>query len=285
MRLLRRSQIDPAPVRARRRRRLHRRMIYAGACALVLGIASAASWYVERSGLVRAALAGIGDRLATEGARLHLAVQSVEVEGRSRADRQALLDALHVRRGTSILAVDLDAAKARLESVPWVRSAAVERQLPDTLYVRLVEQQPLALWQHHRKFDLIDENGTIIANAHVEDFPDLLQVVGDGAPAATADLLDLLGSEPALRRHVTAAVRIGDRRWNIELDDRIEVALPEEAAEAAWHRLAALDRNDRLLERDIKAVDMRLPDRLVLRVSPETAKSLNKKTHSMSPNT
>ena len=86
---------------------------------------------------------------------------------------------------------------------------------------------------------------------------------------------------------MTAAVRVGARRWNVEFDNGIEVALPETGAAAAWHRLAALDRSDNLWARAVQTIDMRLPDRLVLRVTPDAAKSLVKKSKppQASPNT
>ena len=283
MRPVTRADTEPAPVRARRRRQARRRTIYAGTVAAIVVGASAAGWYFERSGEIARLLAPLEARLAREAVALHLTVQSIEVEGRQRVDRQAILDALGADRGTPILSVDLDAAKARLEALPWVRSAAVERRLPDEIYVRLVERQPLAIWQHQRKFELIDQDGAVIPRARPEDFPALPQVVGDGAPQAAADLIDLLAGEPALARHVVASVRVGGRRWNLELDNGIEVALPEDAPETAWHHLAALDRGDRLLERDITLVDMRLADRLVLRLSPDAAKSLAKKTRTTRP--
>jgi cell division protein FtsQ len=67
-------------------------------------------------------------------------------------------------------------------------------------------------------------------------------------------------------------VRVGGRRWNLHLDSGIDVALPEQDPESAWHRLAAADRSDKLLARNIEAVDLRLPDRLVVRLPPELAK-------------
>jgi cell division protein FtsQ len=282
MRFVTREETEPAAARARRLRRLRRRASIASAAAMAVVLAGS-GWYLERSGAIAAALAAARARISAEAAAHDFTVQSVEVEGRNRTERQAVLDALRVRRGTPILDVDLDAAKARLESMPWVRAAAVERLLPDTIYLRLVERTPLAVWQHQKKFDVIDQDGAVIPGARVDEFGSLLQVVGDGAPQATAELIDMLGGEPRLAAHVAAAVRVGGRRWNLDLDNGIEVALPEDGAEEAWHRLAALDRNDRILERDIKLVDMRLPDRLVLRLSPETAKTLIKKTRPARP--
>jgi cell division protein FtsQ len=286
MRFLSRTD-DPPPVRIRRRRQMQRRALLAATSVLVLATSAAGAWYVEHDGRLAAIAAQAQAQVAAVGAQLHLTVESVQVVGRNRADAQAILAALGVKRGTPILGIDLDAAKSRLQAVPWIRSASIERLLPDTLFVRIVERRPLALWQHGGKFDLIDQDGSVIANADVGAYPSLPQVVGEGAPAATPDLLDLLASEPALQRHVTASVRIGGRRWNIDFDNGIEVALPEDGAEDAWHRLAALDRSGRLLERDVLAVDMRLPDRLVLRLAPDVAKSLIRKSKSpqASPNT
>jgi len=284
MRLLMGEKRAPEAKRKPRRRQAPWRAIGASAVALVLVVTVTGGAYLARIGTIADTIATIQARLIAESATLHLTVQSVEVEGRHRAARQALLDALQVRRGTPILGIDLDAAKARLESIPWVRSAAVERQLPDTIYVRLVERTPLAVWQHQKRFDVIDQDGNIIPNVRVEDFASLPQVVGDGAPEATGELIEMLHSEPALAAHVTAAVRIGERRWNLDLDNGIEVAMPEESTEAAWHRLAALDRSDHLLERDIKFVDLRLQDRIVIRLSPETAKTFIKKPRPVRPN-
>ena len=182
------------------------------------------------------------------------------------------------------LVLDLSGAKERLEALAWVRSAAVERRLPDGIYVRLVEHEPVAVWQHHEKFDLIDQDGAVIPQAQAAAFPELPQVVGAGAPGAASDLVEMLASEPALASRVTASVRVGERRWTLQFDNGVEAALPEDSPAAAWHRLAALERSDKVLERDITAIDMRLDDRLVLRLSPDAAKSLIKKGRPTRPN-
>jgi cell division protein FtsQ len=286
MRFLNRGDDSP-PVRIRRRRQQQRRVLLAAVSAIVLSGSAAGAWYIGRDGRLATYTQQAQTRVADAGADLHLTVESVQVEGRQRADGQAILAALGVSRGTPILSIDLDAAKARLETVAWVRNASIERLLPDTLYVRLTERAPLALWQHRGKFDLVDQDGNVIANADIGDYPFLPQVVGEGAPAATPDLLKALAGEPALQAHVTASIRVGGRRWNVELDNGIEIALPENNAAGAWHRLAALDRSDKLLERTVQVIDMRLPDRVVLRVPPDVAKSIIKKGKAAqaSPNT
>ena len=286
MRFMSRSDDSP-PVRIRRRRRQQRRMLLGAVSVIAIAGSAAGAWYIGRDGRLATYTQDAQARVAQAGADLNLVVESVQVEGRKRADPHAILAALGVARGTPILSVDLDAAKTRLETVPWVRNASIERLLPDTLYVRLTERNPLALWQHQGRFDLVDQDGNPIINADIADYPFLPQVVGQDAPAATPDLLNVLESEPELEAHVTASVRVGGRRWDIHLDNGIVVSLPETDAASAWHRLAALDRSDRLLERNVQIIDMRLPDRVVLRVPPDIAKSIIKKGKpaQASPNT
>jgi cell division protein FtsQ len=160
-----------------------------------------------------------------------------------------------------------------------VKSAVVERQLPDTIVVKLIERRPFAIWQNNGKFMLIDHNGNVVAHQNVMDFRKLPLVVGPGAPQAAAGLLDTLGSLPALQARVAAAVRVGDRRWDLQMNNRTEVMLPEGHEAAALDRLMQLQQSHDLLDRPLVAIDMRLPDRMVLRprVAPPTAADATKK--------
>ena len=94
----------------------------------------------SRSSFGQSVLHSASNRLLDASAALGLRVADIRVEGRETTDRETILDALGARPGTPILAVDPVRAKQQLESLPWVRSALIERRLPDTLYVRLVER-------------------------------------------------------------------------------------------------------------------------------------------------
>ena len=194
-------------------------------------------------------------------------VDDIFVEGRAKTPRDQLLSALGVKRGDAILAVDLAAAQKRIEGIPWVRSAAIERRLPGELHILITERSPIALWQNKGRYFLIDRDGQIVGD-QIDDYANLPLTVGEGAPDHAGELVALLEGEPSLKNRVKAAVWVGDRRWNLMLDrtpDGIEVRLPEEEPEAALHDLARLDAEKSLLERQLSVIDMRLPDRLVLR--------------------
>jgi cell division protein FtsQ len=213
-------------------------------------------------------------------AQVGFRVRAVEVEGRRRASAKAILAALGVARGTPILEVDPAVAKSRLEQVPWVRSVSVYRRLPDTLYIAMTEQEPLAFWQHGETLTLIDREGRPIAEPNLAAYARLPVLVGDDAPAHALGFVDMLATEPKLAKQVTAAVRIGGRRWNVEFKNGISVELPEEDVAGAWHRLAGIEKDHRILERRVLMVDLRLPDRIYLQLPPDLMPKPLKGRHS-----
>ena len=253
----------------RRRRRLPRR-IKRGALWLLLAITAAGGYgaiIASRMPAGQAAFADATNRVISATALFGLVVTDIQVEGRETTDVTTVMAALSAARGAPILAISPARAKEQLEALPWVRSATIERRLPGTLFVKLVERHPLALWQHDRVQQLIDRDGTVIPVDDLSRFAHLPIVVGDDAAPNAARLIDMLAGQSELAARVTAAVRVGGRRWNLRIDDAIDVMLPEDSPESAWSRLAELERTSLLLKRDVQTVDLRLPDRLVLRVN------------------
>jgi cell division protein FtsQ len=267
-------------------RRLSRIGPWLGVPVLILGAVFCA---IQSSGSPpgQSLLQGAADRLMRCTGVLGLTVSEITVEGRETTDRETILAALAVGPGTPILAVSPTHVKEQLEALPWVRTAVIERRLPGTLYVRLVERKPLALWQHSGKLELVDREGNAIPVTRLDRFVKLPLVVGDGAASHAAELLEMLGSNPDLAGRVTAAVRVGDRRWNLRIDNAIDVLLPADEMAAAWSQLARLERSNAILKREVLAIDLRLPDRLVLRVSPEPTKepTILKRTRPAAKNT
>lgn len=229
----------------------------------VLSGGVALAWLPAGRALRTRAEAGV----LSASAALGLVVGNVEVKGRTTTSAATILSALGARRGTPIFTVDPNRARRLLERLPWVRSATIERRLPATLFVRLVERRPLAVWQHDGRQQLIDRHGEVIPVKDLSRFARLPTVVGVDAARHAAALLATLARQPALAARVTAAVRVDDRRWDVYIDHRIDVLLPEKNPAAAWAKLAELERTTQLLQRDVEAVDLRLSDRLVLRVT------------------
>ncbi len=242
------------------------RRLAKGAALIAFAAGSALIW---RSGLPQSLYADLERKAVAESAEAGLVLEDLLVTGRQRTGQAELIEALGVRRGQPILTYDLEGFRQRLEALPWVASAAVGRQLPGSLTIQLVEREPLAIWQHRGRLALIDIAGEPIAVESLSDFAHLPLVVGPDAPKHASELVALLAREPELSRHVVAGVRIGGRRWNLRLTGDIDVQLPEQEPEAAYSQLARLARDHGLLERDLRVIDLRLPDQMILHGVPQ----------------
>jgi len=235
--------------------------------------ASLAFVLVALAGLALLHVFGQGDslreRLGRLTAGMGLRVQEVVIEGRQKTPEDMLRAAIGAIPGTPILTFSVEAARANIEKIQWVASATVERRLPGTILVRITERRPFAVWQHDDRFVLIDREGQTVTDENVASFAkELLLVVGSGAPAAAASLVDALAGQPDIQARVTAAVRVGERRWNLRMTNGADVKLPEGAEVQALAKLEELQQKDALLDRPLQLVDLRLPDRLVVRPLP-----------------
>lgn len=237
--------------------------------ALVLLAPGPAAWLGARRdhvvGMVARATADAGFGLG-----------EVYVRGRRETPADDVLAVLDIELGDPLLFLDLEARRQALEALPWVEHAAIERRLPDVLVVRLAERRPLALWQNAGTITVIDQGGAAIPGVDPDRFGDLLLVVGPDAPGHAAELLAALGAEPELARRVVAAQRVGERRWELRFDNGVAVALPAEGWSEAWRRFATLEREHGLLGRALVRVDLRLPDRVILRLTEAAAEALER---------
>ena len=239
-----------------------------GRFALLISLVVAGSVWLWRTGMPAAVYGWVGQRIVAFSAESGYRLRQVVIEGRQNTPKSQVLAQLGVRIGDPLLALDPASLKSKLENLGWVRTAMVERRLPDELFVRLGEAVPSAIWQQNGVFRLIDRDGRLISDAEVARFARLIVIVGAGAPQHLGDLLDMLAREPQLAARVRAAVWVGERRWNLRFDNGVDVKLPAESPQAAWSLLARLEREQSLLARDIGVIDMRLPDRLVVRLGP-----------------
>jgi len=258
-------------------RPIWRQPMLLGLAVLLLGAGGGGGWWAWREGWLVTAQAEI-DALSRSvmAAVTPFKLADVTVEGREYVERDAILAALGVSAGDSLLGIDLQAARKRLEAIDWVASATVERRLPDTLYVTLKERRAVAIWQSGNEYTLIDTNGrTVRASRMPPGAETLLLLGGPAAPEHVGELLLLLAYEPSIAGQLRAAVWVGQRRWNLVLGNDTEIWLPEEDAVAALQRMAKLEASDKLLSREFGVVDLRLPDKLYLRKRTPSDPPLN----------
>ncbi len=232
--------------------------------ACILGVSGTIGWSIE-SGLMAKAYNNSVKKVVSFSAKYGFTVQEIFVSGRDLTSKNQLLKALKVKRGTPIFSITLAEAQKRVEKLPWVASAVVERRLPDTVMLHVSERRPMARWQRKGKFYLLDDTGTVIAEKDITRFKSLPLVVGNDAPKHAAEILTVLASQPQLAVQVKAAVRVSARRWNIVMNNDVSVRLPEEKMSDAWNNFAEYQERHNLLSRDLRTIDLRQPDRMIVR--------------------
>lgn len=260
----------PLPPARRKPARAKLRRVFWGFVALLLAGGVGGGVYVHlRTDWPQRVKREIQAVAGEAGALVDLRVDEISLRGRQYTPLGALADAVGVERGDPIMAVDLDAVRRRIEALGWVKRAAVWRQLPDTLHIEIAEREAFARWQIDGQTRLIDRDGRVLDTEDRAEFAHLLRLVGPGAADKAADLVAMLESDPLLGQRVVNAVRVRGRRWDIEFDTGVVAKLPEENPAAAWARLLDLERRYGLLRRDLQVVDLRLDDRLIVKLMPE----------------
>jgi cell division protein FtsQ len=167
----------------------------------------------------------------------------------------------------------VEEARERLKRNPWIADATLLKLYPRELQITIKEREPFALWQKQGHVTVIADDGTVLEPYVPPQLLRLPLVVGDGAGSKAKELLGLLDRYPSLRDFVYASILVGERRWNLRLKNGIEVLLPEVAAGAALDKLVALDAEKNLITRDLVLIDLRLPDRVTVRLSDAAAQA------------
>ena len=198
-------------------------------------------------------------------------IVSIALVGERHVSREEVLSAAGVTGTTSLLFFDVEDARDRLKTNPWIADATVLKLYPDRVQIGIKEREAFALWQQAGRVSVVAADGTVLEPYVNPRLIRLPLVVGVGAAARAKEFLALLDPYPELRDQVRAAVLVAERRWNLRLRNGLDIRLPETDVAQALTTLAGLDRDKKLLSRDIVAVDLRLPDRVTVQLSDAAA--------------
>ncbi|MEA2988044.1 MAG: cell division protein FtsQ [Alphaproteobacteria bacterium] len=200
-------------------------------------------------------------------------IVSLALSGHQHVTREEVLATAGVTGHTSLLFLDVEAAREKLKTNPWIADASVLKLLPGELQIVIKERQAFALWQKDGRVSVIADDGTVLEPYVAPRLTRLPLVVGRGAETRVKEFLALLERYPEIRDQVRASILVGERRWNLRLKNGLDVRLPEAEVTRALERLVALDREAKLISRDIVAIDLRLADRVTVRLSAAAAQA------------
>ncbi|MFZ5735003.1 MAG: cell division protein FtsQ/DivIB [Pseudomonadota bacterium] len=251
-------------------RRLPRRFGIAATIALLVGTLG--------FGVVKGGhLAKVGETLSdTRNALANAAgfrITSLSIVGRKQLSQEEVLAIGGVNGRSSLLFLNAAEVRDKLKASPWIADATVLKLYPGRLSIEITERKAFALWQQGGRMSVIAEDGAVLEPYVARRFTNLPLVVGKGAETHARDFLALLAQFPQIKPDVKAVIYVGERRWNLRMNSGLDIRLPEHGVANALTTLTRLDKEDKLLSRDITAIDMRLPDRLTVRLSEEAGKA------------
>ncbi|MEZ5815997.1 MAG: FtsQ-type POTRA domain-containing protein [Hyphomicrobiaceae bacterium] len=219
------------------------------------------------------------ESLSDEADRLLVAagfgINEVSLSGHRHTLDQDVFRALGAGHAT-LLTFDVDAARRRLEALPWIESASLQRIFPDKLRVEMRERRPAAVWHDGNRTALVDAEGRVLSYVASHVPPDLPRIAGSGAPAASAELRAALAQFPTVASRVHLARRIGDRRWDLELSNGATVKLAAGPIAASLQRLVRLEQETRWLDHSGQIVDLTVP-RAIAVSTPAAATGIDKR--------
>lgn len=200
-------------------------------------------------------------------------IKAVTVSGAHELSEKEILDAAGVGPSNSLLFLDVVRLRERLKALPLVKEASVSKLYPNHLLIEIQERQPIALWQKDGQVKVIAADGTPIDKLHDARYVSLPLTVGDGANAHVGEYLALLDAAGDLRPRIEAGIFVAERRWTLKIKNGVEVALPEKRAAAAVAELVELERDYRVLDKDVVSLDLRIPGRLIVSLPEDVARA------------
>lgn len=253
-----------SPLSRRGMKLFMRRFSKLGIGLAALCLTGAGGGYAWHSGAAARAGDWLSARELTLSAGMGFKVNDILVTGRDRIPAADLLAHLQIDHNAPIFGISIAEAQKSIAEIPWVKDVAVTRRLPDKIVVDITERQPVALWQYQKKLSVIDETGRALSASNLDAYQKLPLIVGEDAPQHVQELLGLLKAEPDVASQLVSAARIGGRRWNLQLKNDITVKLPEQDVELALRELVAMAQDDHLLDKNIRTIDLRIPDQAVV---------------------
>ena len=244
-----------------------------GVAATVLILLGSAGFGVVKGGHLEELTAALSDTRNALANSAGFRITTVAINGRKQLTQDEVLAIGGVNGRSSLLFLDAETVRDKLKANPWIGDATVLKLYPGRLQIDIVERSAFALWQRDGRLAVIADDGAVLEPYVTRRFATLPLVVGKGAETRARDFLALLDRYPQLRAVTKAAIFVGERRWNLRLADGLDIRLPENDVGNALATLSKLDQEDKLFSRDIVAVDMRLPDRLVVQLSDDAAKA------------
>ncbi|MEL7012155.1 MAG: cell division protein FtsQ/DivIB [Pseudomonadota bacterium] len=239
--------------------------------AFAFGLVTAYIGNEERQEKIMMAINDLRDQIET---RPEFIVELLAIEGASETVEEDIREIFPFDFPASSFDIDIDHVHDMVSGLPAVRSADVRIRRGGTMVVTVSERVPVAIWRTWDELALLDAEGFVVAEIDTRSArADLPVIAGDGANADVPSALAILEAAAPLGERVLGLVRMGERRWDVVLDQDQRILLPEDGPVRALERVLVLNQTQDMLARDLAIVDMRLAGRPTVRLNQPAAET------------
>ncbi len=199
-------------------------------------------------------------------------LKEILIEGHDRLKSNEILNDLKLVQKNPLFSFSLTAIQEDALKNPWIRSIAIQRQLPSTLYLRVVERRPIALWKNEKNITyMVDDEGDLIHATIPIEYQLLPTIIGQNAHQQTPKIIKLIQNFSTISSRLTGLSWVGERRWDLILDKKLHIQLPEENTKKALIKLEKLQIDHKIFEKNILKIDLRVPHKTIIKPSPDAS--------------
>ena len=204
---------------------------------------------------------------------LGFGISAITITSQNALSEKTILQTAGINPNSSLPFLNAASVRDRLMALPIVADAQVRKLYPDRLIIELTEREPYALWQKDGQVNMVSEAGAPLGELSDLRYADLPFVAGIGANTRVKEFLSLLEALGDQKSKFRAGVFVGERRWNLKSNSGIDVKLPQENPADALKLLAEMERQSRILEKDILGIDLRVPGKMEVLLTESAAET------------
>lgn len=192
-------------------------------------------------------------------------LDDIQITGLDKVTLEEVHDILKIYTDQNMLFINLEELRGKVKTIPRIRDVKVQRILPSTLKLDIIEDSPEAVFiDDKKKAFLMSRTGKILEEASLEDLQQYLNVSGKNSPVQFPQFADILIGFPNITKELSKIDLANGRRWNLYLKAGGQIKLPENNYEQALDLISK--KFTQILQLDSRyAVDFRLfPDKIFI---------------------
>jgi len=239
---------------------------------LTVGLLGGVGFYgAVKGGEYSAFVAANGSLIDIAAKMVGFGIKAVTIVGEHELDEHEILEGAGISPRNSLVFLDVAEIRERLKQIPLVKEASVSKLYPDRLVIEIEERHPSALWQKNGEVQIVAADGMPLDRLRDNRFIGLPFVVGEAANDHLSEYMAIRDQLGDLKDRISAGIYVSQRRWSLKASNGVEIDLPETGVEAAVATLVQLQRDSRILDKDVLSLDLRQPGRVVARLTADAA--------------